>query len=96
MFLTPTINRHLGNAEVAGGHLPVRLLHLAVALRLKVFQVVAALHHGLHLRLYLADVEASYGELLLYHAGDLHGLMTDETVGERETFERLPELPAED
>lgn len=79
-----TINHHLGNAELAGGHLPVRLLHLAVALRLKVLQVAAALHHGLHLRLYLADVEASHGELLLDHAADLHWLTMDETERERD------------
>lgn len=44
-----TINPHLRNEEVARGHLPVRLLHLALTLHLEVFQVAAALHHGLHL-----------------------------------------------
>lgn len=69
---------HLWNEEVAWGQLSARLLHLAVTLHLEVFQVAAALHHGLHLWLYLTDVEASHCELLLDHTGDLHGLQTNE------------------
>ena len=65
---------HLRDEELAGGELPPCLLHLAVALQLHDLQLPAALHHALHLRLDLADVEASHGELLLDGAADLHRL----------------------
>ena len=42
--------------------------------------MAAALHHGLHLRLDLADVEARRRELLLEPPGDLHRLGRGETA----------------
>lgn len=65
---------HLRDEELAGGELPSGLLHLAVALQLHVLQLAAALHHALHFRLDLADVEASNCELLLNRTANLHRL----------------------
>lgn len=65
---------HLRDEELAGGELPAGLLHLAVALQLHVLQLAASLHHALHLRLDLTDVEAGHGELLLDGAADFHRL----------------------
>lgn len=69
-----SLKPHLCHKEVTRGQLPARLLHLALALHLEVLQVAAALHHRLHLRLYLTDVEAGHCELLLYRTTDLQGL----------------------
>jgi len=62
---------HLGDAQLAGSQLLLVLVHLLVALRLGALQLLAALHHGLHLRLHLADVEARHRELLVDHAAAL-------------------------
>ena len=59
------------DAQLAGGQLQLVLVHLLVALRLGALQLLAALHHGLHLRLHLADVEAGHRELLVDHAAAL-------------------------
>lgn len=72
--LLPLKASHLRDEQLAGGELPTRLLHLTVALQLHVLQLAAALHHALHLRLDLADVETSHSELLLNRPTDLHGL----------------------
>lgn len=49
--------------------------------------MAAALHHGLHLRLYLANVEASHSELLLDRTSDLHGLEKKEAEKRRDSSE---------
>lgn len=56
---------YLGDAQLAGGQLLLVLVHLLVALGLGALQLLAALHHALHLGLHLADVEARHGELLV-------------------------------
>lgn len=83
-FLPQCFPSHLWNEQLTWRQLSARLLHLAVALQLKVFQVVAALHHGFHLRLYLVDVETGDSELLLDRSGDLHRLEMNEEEEERE------------
>lgn len=75
--VTPLI-LHLWNEQVTWRQLSACLLHLAVTLQLKGFQVVAALHHGFHLWLYLVDVETGDGELLLDRTRDLQGLEINE------------------
>lgn len=79
--LSPSIP-HLRDEELAGGELPPGLLHLAVALQLHVLQLAAALHHALHLRLDLADVESSHRELLLDRTTNLHWLRTKHRIQE--------------
>jgi len=71
--LSPHIS-YLRNEELAGGELSPGLLHLAVALQLHVLQLAATLHHALHLRFDLADVEASHSELLFNGTANLHRL----------------------
>lgn len=83
---------HLWNEQVTWRELSACLLHLAVTLRLKGFQVVAALHHGFHLWLYLVDVETGDGELLLNRAGDLHRLETNEKEEEWEVSRNVVKI----
>lgn len=83
---------HLWNEQVTWRQLSACLLHLAVTLRLKGFQVVAALYHGLHLWLYLVDVETGDGELLLDRAGDLHRLETNEEEEEWEVSRNVVKI----
>lgn len=83
---------HLWNEQVTWRQLSARLLHLAVTLRLKGFQVVAALYHGFHLWLYLVDVETGDGELLLDCAGDLHRLETNEGEEEWEVSRNVAKI----
>lgn len=40
---------YLGDTELAGSQLPLRVFHLLGALRLGALQLFAALHHRLHL-----------------------------------------------
>lgn len=75
---------HLWNEQVTWRQLSACLLHLAVTLRLKGFQVVAALDHGFHLWLYLVDVETGDGELLLNRTCDLYRLETNKEEEEWE------------
>lgn len=72
---------HLGDEELAGGELTPGHLHLAVAFHLQVLQLPAPLHHRLHLRLDLANVEPGDGELLLDGPAHLHRLGTGTAHG---------------
>lgn len=87
VFCSLQLVPHLWHEEVTRGQLLARLLHLALTLNLQVFQMAAALHHGFHLWLYLTNVEASHGELLLDRTGDLHGLEIDESERRWDEFE---------
>lgn len=58
-------SRYLGDAELAGIQMALHLVQLLAALRLTALQLFAALHHGLHLRLHLTDVEPGHSELLV-------------------------------
>lgn len=49
-----------------------------MTLHLKVLQLTTAFHHGLDLRLDLADVETGHRELLLDRPADLHRLQQRE------------------
>lgn len=78
LLQVPPSVSYLCNEEVTRRQLSARLLHLAVTLHLKVFQVAATLHHGFYLWLYLTDVETSYSELLFNYTSNLHGLEINE------------------
>lgn len=56
---------YLGDAELAGGQLTLCLVHLLAALGLGALQLFQPLHHRLHIRLHLADVETRHGELFV-------------------------------
>lgn len=62
---------HLGGSELTGGQLLLHLLHLLAAFSLAALQLLAALHHGFHLRLHFADVETGDGELFIDDAATL-------------------------
>lgn len=62
---------YLGDAQLASSQLPLGLVQLLAALCLSALQLFAALHHGLHLRLHLTDVETGHGELLVNHTAAL-------------------------
>lgn len=68
-------NSYLGDTELAGSQLPLRRLHLLDALTLAALQLFAALHHRLHLRLHLANVESGHSEFFIYEARALLLLM---------------------
>lgn len=74
------VSPDLGDEELAGRQLAAGLLHFTVTLQLHVLELTAALHHGLHLRLDLTDVETCHSELLLDGATDLHRLHEKQTT----------------
>lgn len=82
---------HLWDEQLAGGQLSAGFLHLAMALQLHVLQLPAALHHRLHLRLDLTDVQPRHGELLLDRTADLHRLHTHRHRDYRDTQLQLKE-----
>lgn len=59
---------YLGDTELAGGQLPLRLLHLLGAHQLGALQLFTALHHRLHLGLHLTDVETGHCEFFINEA----------------------------
>lgn len=62
---------YLGDSELEGNQLHLCRLNLLGALGPGALQLFAVLHHRLHLRLHLADVETSHGELLVDEAAAL-------------------------
>lgn len=56
---------YLGDAELAGSQLHLRLLQLLGSLCLGALQLFAALDHRLHLWLHLTDVETGHSELFI-------------------------------
>lgn len=57
---------YLGDEQLTGCQLLLIGLDLAVGVGLSALQLLATVHQRLDLRLHLADVEASHGELLLH------------------------------
>lgn len=79
---------YLGDAQLAGGQLLLVLVHLVVALRLCALQLLAALRHGLHFALHLADVETSHCELLVYQAAAALVLLEQPDVESQDSLEK--------
>lgn len=59
---------YLRDAELTCSKLFLVLIHFLIALRLGALQLLAALHHALHLRFHLADVQSGHCELFVNHA----------------------------